>query len=512
VTIDEKLRKIVNDPVLYMQSFMKIVNKNGRLVPFRLNPQQIDLLRNMDKYNVVLKSRQLGISSLSCAYSVYLAMTRPSTHCLLASYSIDSATAIFEKLKQLYNELPDVLKVPMINNNKKELKFTNFSRITVTTIGNKMIGRGSTIQFCHISEVGFCKDVITKQLLAVEQCLTPTGQIILESTANGMNQFSEIWGKAERGDSMYKPFFYGWVNDKIMFKEEYKMFNERYIKLHGKLPELSELDDTEKALMELGADLEQIVWRRMKIANADIDSFNQEFPSTPLEAFLNTSNNVFESKPIQDRLNFIHEVKTISKPNNLPTVASPWFGRGLNMYYAPEFDMRYFIGVDCSEGLGQDYSAIEIINAEGVQCCEFKSNTIKPFQFAELVNDLAVFYNKGYLVVEKASSGHTVIDKLKNEYKYTNMHKHKEYDQRGQTVRKAGFIMNAKTKPMIINNFVELLSTNQILINSKDLLSEMKLFQYENGSMNASRGYHDDLVISFALALHGMANGVKYAQ
>jgi hypothetical protein len=91
------------------------------------------------------------------------------------------------------------------------------------------------------------------------------------------------------------------------------------------------------------------------------------------------------------------------------------------------------------------------------------------------------------------------------------MHKHKEYDSRGKTVRKAGFIMNGKTKPMIINNFVELLTTNQILINSKDLLSEMKLFQYEDGSMNASRGYHDDLVISFALALHGMENGVNYA-
>jgi hypothetical protein len=124
---------------------------------------------------------------------------------------------------------------------------------------------------------------------------------------------------------------------------------------------------------------------------------------------------------------------------------------------------------------------------------------------------MAVFYNKAYLVIEKASSGHTVIDKMRNEYHYSNMHKHKEYDSRGHTTRKPGFVMNSKTKPMVINNFVELLTTGQILINSKDLLSEMKLFQYESGSMNAARGSHDDLVIAFALALHGLENGLNYA-
>jgi hypothetical protein len=511
MTIDEKLKKIVNDPILYMQNFMKIVDKNGRLVKFLLNPQQKELLGNLDKYNVVLKSRQLGISSLSCAYSIYLTQVYPSTTCLLASYSIDSATAIFEKLKQLYNDLPEVLKVPLIANNKKELKFTNGSRITVATVGNKDISRGQTLRFCHVSEVGFCKDTISKQLLAIEQCLTPSGQIILESTANGMNTFSEIWSKSERGDSMYKPFFFGWCQDKVMFKDEYKMFCDRYVKLHGRLPELSELDEAELGLMELGADLQQIVWRRLKIANSDIDSFNQEFPSTPLEAFLNTNNNVFDSKLIQERLNYIHTVKTAKRPQNLPACASQWFDRGLTMYDWTKHKDRYFIGVDTAEGLGQDYSAFEVVNQDGVQICEFKSNTIKPFQFAELVHDMAVYYNRGYLVVEKASAGHTVIDKLKNEYHYSNIHKHKEYDQRGNTKRKVGFVMNSKTKNMIINNFIELLTTNQILINSNDLLSEMKLYSFEDGKMNASRGYHDDLVISMALALEGLANGVNYA-
>jgi hypothetical protein len=512
MTIDNKLRKIVKNPILYMQNFMKIVDKNGRLVKFKLNPQQKELFTNLDKYNVILKSRQLGITSVSCAYSVYLTQTQPNTTCLLVSYSIDSATAIFEKLKQLYNDLPEVLKVPLIANNKKELRFINGSRITVSTCGNKDVARGQTLHFVHLSEVGFMKDTVTKQLLAIEQCLVPNGKIILESTANGLNHFSEIWGKAERGDSMYRPHFFNWCEDKVMFKEEYKMFCDRYIKLHGDMPKEEDLDDEEKSLLELGADLEQLVWRRMKIANSDLDSFKQEFPSTALEAFLMTSNNVFDSRCIQDRLNFIHTVQKITtKPSDLPAVAMPYFNRELTMYKTATHNDSYYFGVDCSEGVGGDYSAIEVVNQDCEQVMEFKSNTIKPFEFTELIHDLAIYYNKAYLVIEKASSGHSVLDKLKNDYRYSRLHKHKEYDARGQLKRKVGFVMNPKTKPMVINNFVELFMTNQMLVNSKDLLGEMKLYCFEDGKMNASRGYHDDLVIAMALALDGVANGTPYA-
>ena len=96
MTVEDKFKKIINDPVLYIQDFMQVVDKNGKLVPFKLNPQQKMLLKDMDKYNIVLKSRQLGITTLSCAYSIYLACTNSNTTCLLVSYSIDSATAILK--------------------------------------------------------------------------------------------------------------------------------------------------------------------------------------------------------------------------------------------------------------------------------------------------------------------------------------------------------------------------------------------------------------------------------
>jgi hypothetical protein len=510
MTVQEKLRKIVDSPILYIESFMKVVDKSGKLVKFTLNPEQRYLLQNMDKYNIICKSRQLGMSTCAAAYSIYLAMTNPNITCLLMSYSIDSATGIFEKLKQLYNDLPHALQVPLIANNKKELKFTNGSRIIVCTCGNKDAARSLTISFAHVSEVAFCKDTIDKQLLAIEQCLTPNGKIILESTSNGMNFFSEIWSKAERRDSMYKPFFFSWIDDKIMFKEEYEMFCERYINLHGALPTVNELDDTEKNLYKQGATIEQLTWRRMKIANSSEEAFCQEFPSNATESFISTGSNVFSPKLIHERVQYINEVKATNKPTSLPISLVPWFNRGLTMWDTPKNKQKYYIGVDTGEGLSQDYSAFHVLSEDGIQIAEFKSNKIKPFQYAEIVNDIGIYFNKALLVVEKASAGHSVVDKLRHDYKYSNMYKYKEYDQRGQAKKKVGFVTNQKSKSIMIQDFIELFEKNQIVINSKDLLNEMKMFQFNDGKMAATIGFHDDLVMSFAMALVGMKSKINY--
>jgi hypothetical protein len=134
---NEKLKKIMSEPKLWIESFVKIVDKEGKLVPFKLNNEQAELLEGIDKYSIILKSRQLGISSVSLALSLYYALTQSNVTCLLMSYSIDSATGIFDKLKQMESDLPEVIRVKMVNNNRKELKFVNGSRIIVATCGTK---------------------------------------------------------------------------------------------------------------------------------------------------------------------------------------------------------------------------------------------------------------------------------------------------------------------------------------------------------------------------------------
>lgn len=505
----DKLKKILSSPKLYIESFLKIADKNGKVIPFKLNPQQDQFIENMSKYNVILKSRQLGFSTLTCAMSIFVACTRPNTTSLLLSYSIDSANGIFDKLKQIYYDMPEVLKPALQNNNKKELKFDNGSKIVVATCGNKDVARGLTLNgIVHISEMAFMKDTIEKQLLAIEQAVSSDGVIIVESTANGLNFFNEFWEKAENEISLYKPFFFSWIDDKVMFKEEYNQFVEVWKGRHGNLPKVEELDSTEKDLYDKGASIDQIVWRRLKISNSSEEQFKQEFPSNPTEAFLTTGNGIFDVNYIAERLRYIN--KHIKKPKDLPKSIINYYGRSFFIWQKPIKGEKYYCGVDTAEGLRQDYSVVEVLNQDGEQVAEFRSNTIKPYEFAEVVNDIGRYYNNAYLVVEKASSGHSVLDRLRHDYRYLNMHKHKEYDARGRRKKKIGFVTSSQTKTMIINDLVEAIETGQLLINSKFVLEEMKVFVADGNKMGAMKGRHDDTIMSIAMALHGIKAGIWY--
>ena len=89
------------------------------------------------------------------------------------AHSLDGADGIFTKLKQLYSSIPEVIRPKLINNNRKELRLDNGSRITVISCGTKESVRGSTLRFVHVSEAAFCNENIDRQILAIEQCLTP---------------------------------------------------------------------------------------------------------------------------------------------------------------------------------------------------------------------------------------------------------------------------------------------------------------------------------------------------
>ncbi|WP_026893783.1 terminase large subunit domain-containing protein [Clostridiisalibacter paucivorans] len=511
MTNADKLKKVLSNSKLWIVNFLRIANKEGKVVPFKLNELQDEFLGGMDKYNIILKSRQLGFSVLMTAYSLWIATTQANSTCLLMSYSIDSATGIFEKLKQMYWTIPKVLRPTLVNNNKKELKFTNGSRIIVCTCGNKDVARGLTIKFAHLSEVGFMKDTINKQLLAIEQALVPQGKIVLESTANGLNYFSELWNKASNGENMYIPYFANWYENKTMFKQDYinavKMWKARH---NGKILTKAELDAEELDLLDKGATMEQLMWRRLKIANSSLEQFKQEFPATPVEAFISTGNNVFNSKKIIERIRYIPKHLNRNQLKDLSNTLKQYYNSSFFIWEKPKKDNKYYIGVDSGEGLKQDYSVCEVFNSDGVQCAEFRSNKIPPHKFAEVVYNIGKYYNNGYLVVEKASAGHTVVSKLRYDYKYKNMHKYKSYDARGRAKKKIGFSTDSKSRPLMINGFREKFEEGQVLINSKYLLKEMNVFVSIDGKNQAQKNFHDDTVMATAMALIGMDAGIYY--
>ncbi len=519
-TTEEKFLKVWNNPYLFVKNLMQINDKMGKKVPFKWNKMQKDFVENMDNYNIILKARQGGMSVCICSVAIYYAITEPECVCMLLSHNDESTRAIFNKLKAIYNSIPEPIRLPLIRNNRAELQLSNGSIISCSTLGRTDKGRGQTCKIIHLSEFSFVdSEIATKQLLSLEQSLRPDGHLIIETTANGLNFFHNHYQKSKKGENAYKSFFYNYIDTSCMFTEQYKQYKKIFKNRNGHDFGMDDLTEEELQLLndykDKGMNLDILCWRRLKIANSSEDKFNQEFPLTDEMAFITSGASIFDNKRITDVLRALQlkKNKYIDKKDidDLPTELSKFYGKSFFMYQKPVAGKKYYIGVDTSEGVGKDSSTCVVLDKEGQEIAMFKNNKIKPYEFAEFVNELGLYFNKAYLVVEKASGGHSVIERLRYNFKYMNMSKYKTYDQFNRTVIQVGFDTNAKTKGIIINDLREMFDRGALLINSEEILEEMKVFEIkDNGSMGAMSGYHDDLVMATALALSGVKEGKWY--
>ena len=503
----------------FIQTFIKIADKEGNLVPFILTPEQRTLVQGLQHQNIISKSRQLGCSVVCCALSLRECIVNDNTNCVLISHNQPSTSAVFDKLKQMYYSLPDFIRPKLIQNNRQALTFTNNSSIVCLTAGNKDVGRGSTYNgIVHLSEFAFWKDQ-DRQLKSVMQAVSSSATVIVESTSNGFNTYSNLYLQAQNGENAFKSFFFGWINGGTLFKNQYQQSVELYKAQHnGKMLTEDDYDEEEKHLATLGMTLEQAVWRRDKISISGLDAFHVEYPSCAEESFLSTGAGVFDNNRIVKMQQAIVEKKikplALDKIVGIPSILRNHVKNGnLKVWTPPKKGMKVAIGVDVAEGLGgnRDYSTMYVMDWDGKQLAQFKSNKIKPYEFADLVDAMGRWYNKALLTVEKASGGHSVIERLRYEKHYMNMTKYKTYDEFKRTVWQVGFATSNKTKSIAVNDMREWFDKGLIDIQSNDLLEEMKTFVAEdNGAFNAISGCHDDLVSSCWLCIQGVKNGFWY--
>jgi hypothetical protein len=498
----------------WIETFIKIVDKKGDVVPFILTPEQRDFVNGLKSKNLVLKSRQLGLSVCTIALSIRACVVRDNVNCLLVSHTQSSTNAIFQKLKDQYNSLPDWLRPETLTNNRQALTFANGSSITCLTAGNKDVGRGSTFNggIVHLSEFAFWADP-ERQLNSLMQACSESSTLIIESTANGFNNFSELYYGSVNGENAFNNYFFNWINGSTLFKGQYDQCVEEYLALHNnKMLEEIELDEEEVMLKKLGATMEQLIWRRAKVGISGLDKFHQEYPSTPDEAFVSTGSSVFDKINVQKRLEGIKNIKTLKSVNNLPPILKPYLGNAFTMWKLPRADMRYYIGCDLSEGLGKDSSVVEVFDRDGYHCAEFRANSIKPYEMADIIYALGLYYNKGLLCIERASGGLSVIERLRYSGKtYMNMVKYKSFDQYNREVWVPGFDTNVKTKSLVINDLREWFDKGHIQVNSKTALDEMKIYMVDDsGKMTAPEGMHDDCVMALAMAVVALKSPFYY--
>lgn len=503
----------------WIKTFIKIADKNGNVVPFDFTNEQRTLVNNLGHLNIVSKSRQLGCSVAICGLALRECIVHDNSCCVLISHNQKSTNAVFDKLKQQFYSIPEWIRPKLLQNNRQALTFANGSSITCTTAGNTDVGRGNTWNsIVHCSEFAFWKDQ-DRQLKSLMQAVTDSATVIIESTSNGFNTYSSLFLEAKNGENAFKPFFFNWINGRTLFEKQYEQSVQSYMARHnGKMLTPDEYDEEEQRLARLGMTPEQAVWRRDKISISGLDAFHVEFVSTPEESFISTGASVFDNTKICRLQQSIVEKKilplALDKIVGLPNILRPYVqNKSLKIWAVPKKGMKYFAGTDVSEGLGgkRDYSTIFIMDKDCRQVLQFKNNKIKPYQFADIVDAIGRWYNKALLTIEKASGGHSVIERLRYEKHYMNCTKYKTYDEFKRTVWHVGFDTTQKSKSIAVNDAREWFDKGLVDIVSDDLLEEMKVFVAEdNGAFNAVSGSHDDLVSSFWLCIQGYKNGFWY--
>jgi hypothetical protein len=518
----QRFDKIMYDFILFSEEFVRIVDNHGELIPFALNKEQRDFVLNMEKFNIILKSRQIGFSTMSLAICLWNAINRPNTSYLIVSLDNKQVSELFGRLKRMNDNLPRNMYSYLpetVRDNRDELLLSNGSRIQVG-VPHENIGRGSTYQYVLLSEMAFYQLDQSKLLTSVMQSMAknPDSKIVIESTANGTaNHYYLLFQKSMKRNTNFKAFFYSWISDahKTQFKSEIKQAVEWYKSINkgSRLATKDLTTDEEKRLYESGATLDMLMWREWKLSTMSTEDFQTEFPSTAVEAFKSTGRNVFDQGKIIERLNHIPEpIDSEVLKRNIPQQLHKWIGKGLNVYHLPK-QGRYYGGSDVASGSGGDSSSLSILNTEGIEVASFHNNKISVYEFAEFLNYIGRYYGYTYLAIERNSYGLPVIERLWEDHNYQNLYKHKTFDKKGNRKLERGWMTSAVTKAILVTDMKESFEKGIININDKDTLQQMQMFVEDTKGKTGNtkgNGNHDDLVISMGLAVQAAKSGKWY--
>jgi hypothetical protein len=248
------MKPIVNYLPFIRDNFT-IIDKRGEEVPFTPNPVQERYAKEASGQDIILKARQQGFSSLILAVFTTDFILKENARCVVVADIEENAQELLDRVKHYIRSYEQInnTKVPLKYNSKSELynQATN-GRYTIGTAKATEFGRSKTITNLHLSEAAFYPN-LSKILKGAGNAVVPGGRYILETTANGYNEFKTLWDEAVMGNKEYLPIFFP-------AKEFYS-------------PE--ELE----------------VKRRQAITESD---YLQEFPDTALEAF-QTSGQVYFS-------------------------------------------------------------------------------------------------------------------------------------------------------------------------------------------------------------------------
>ncbi|MDQ6418683.1 hypothetical protein RB620_04450 [Paenibacillus sp. LHD-117] len=521
-------KELADRPELLIEMCFIIVDKDKQTSPFFLNDVQADFFRRLNtaiaEYRagrrhllrfLVLKGRQQGFTSAITAYQLACTITRKNFEGFTAADEDGNSSAIFEnKAKYPYEALPGPLKPTEKYNNRKQLLFERLHSSWEIKTASRNMGRSRTINFFHGSEAAFWKDGISGTQAGIGEALTKDAIVIYESTANGYNEYKELWD-----GGIWENCFYEWWRT-AEYRTNFES-DERRVWF------VKQVTDREEWIWErcrwllntIGLELEQIYWYYNKYDGyLKKDTIKQEYPCSPLEAFLASGTCVFNQEKVVMRIeqlklvykkrpprrgNFRFEWNDPKTMDSIKDGTIKWADNpngSITIYSIPEERYPYVIGGD-TKGEGHDkYAATVLNNVTGKRCATLHMQATNSKPYTHQMYCLGRFYNDALIGIEMNFNTAPIeeLERLQYPHQYVRV---KYDDFTKQTEKKYGWKTDGNTRPLIIDKEIGLIEENIDLFTDIDFLSECLTFIYDkNGRPDAESGKNDDLLISDMIA------------
>jgi hypothetical protein len=468
--IREEYIKCAASPAYFMKKYCYIQHPKRGRIQFNLYPfqERVLTLFQQNDYSIVLKSRQLGISTLAAGYSLWLMLFHEDKNVLCIATKQETAKNMVTKVKFMYNSLPSWLREQdkPAEESKLTLRLNNGSQIKATSASSDA-GRSEAVTLLIIDEAAFING-IGEIWASAQQTLATGGGCIALSTPYGTgNWFHKMWVGAEMSENSFLPIRLPW-------------------QVHP------ERDQTWRDLQDKDLGV------RMAAQECDCD-------------FSTSGDTVF----------YPEDIDFYGKTYIKDPLEKRGVDQNLWIWEPADYSRNYLIVADVARGDGKDHSGFHIFDIETfTQVGEYRGQ-IGTKDYGHLLVSIATEYNNALLAVENSNIGwstiQTILDRGYQNFYYSpkggNMTVDSYFDPYMDTSRMTpGFTMSTTTRPIAIGKFQEAIADKGVTFQSIRLLEEMKVFIWRNGRAEAQSGYNDDLVMAFSIGCYLRDTAFKLRQ
>lgn len=456
----KEILKCGKDPIYFFNKYVKIQHPMKGVIDFTTFDFQDKCVEDFLKhrFNIVLKARQLGLSTITAAYALWMILFRQNANVLVIATKLQTAQNFISKCKYMLKQLPPWLVLCDIVSETSQKIETSKGSILKAIPTSPDAGRSEALSLLIVDEAAFVRD-FDELWKGLYSTLSTGGRAILLSTPNGTgNKFFEIYDQAEKKANKFHPIKLPW-----------HVHPER---------------DQE--------------WFDSETANMTPKDIAQE-----LECDFAASGDTFIDPSIIEmiRLNVREPLRRVGEDRNV------W------IWDEPKEGCKYIIPADTARGDGKDFSAFHIINSDEAKVVAEYQGKLEPDRFAELLNEFGLLYNEALICPENNNIGYATIQRLcLLGYPKIYNNKEKSLDIFSATAGNKGDLQKPSgdlgiyttggKRNVILTKMEEFLRNERIETPSARFYKELKTFVWVNNhKVEAEKGKNDDLVISMAIGL-----------